>query len=264
MTQTESQRQSALLAAIWASNNEADLTGLQSNAVPTERGLSVYRANAHATAERALGHAFATVHAMLGAENFRALAKDFLQRHPPLKGDLGEWGAELPSFIAMQAGLAEWPYLVDCARLDHAVHQCERAADADFDAASMARLGNTDPAQLRLDFLPGTALIESIWPLALIRQAHAPPEGEAREALFAQVRIALETPQACAALVCRDGWRAVVTPVAEHEVAWTRQVLLGTSLADALLLADAAFDFSAWLTNTVRTRRLKGIGFCCD
>jgi Putative DNA-binding domain len=262
--QTESQRQSALLAAIWVPSNEAALIGLNADAVPPARGLSVYRANAHAIAERALGNAFATVQAMLGAENFRALAKDFLHHHPPLKGDLGEWGAELPSFIAKQADLAEWPYLADCACLDHAVHQCERAADAEFDAASMARLGDTDPAQLRLEFLPGTALIESMWPLALIHQAHAQPEGDARDALFAQVRIALETPQACAALVCRDGWRAAVTPVPEHEVTWTRQVLSGTSLADALSIAHESFDFTAWLTHAVRIRCLKGISLRSD
>lgn len=240
------------------------MKNLQADAVPPERGLSVYRANAHAIAERALGNAFATVQAMLGAENFRALAKDFLLHHPPLKGDLGEWGEALPSFIAQQTDLAAWPYLADCARLDHAVHQCERAADADFDAASMARLGDTDPVQLRFDFLPGTALIESTWPLALIHQAHAQPEGDAREALFVQVRIALETPQACAALVCRDGWRAAVTSVPEHEVAWTRQVLSGASLADSLSLAHEAFDFTAWLTKGVRARRLKEIGLRTD
>jgi Putative DNA-binding domain len=262
--QTESQRQSALLAAIWATSNDAAMTNLRADAVPPARGLSVYRANSHATAERALGNAFATVHTMLGTENFEALAKHFLHHHPPSKGDLGEWGAALPAFIAAQADLNAWPYVADCARLDHAVHQCERASDADFDVASMARLGDTDPAQLRVQFLPGTALIESMWPLALIHQAHAQPEGEAREALFGQVRIALQTPQSGAALVCRDGWRASVTPVPAHEVAWTRQVLAGATLADALLLADPAFDFAAWLTDAVRTRRLKGIGLRTD
>lgn len=111
-----------------------------------------------------------------------------------------------------------WPSLADCARLDHAVHQCEHAIDADFDAGSITLLGSTDPSQLHLDFLPGTALIKSMWPLALILEAHARPNGFAREMLLTQIRIAQERPRACAALVCRDGWRALVTPVAEHEV----------------------------------------------
>jgi hypothetical protein len=264
MKQTEADRQSALLAAIRATRRDIPLTGLQAGTVLMERGLSAYRANAQAIAARALGTAFATVQTMLGPENFQALTQDFLHHHPPVKGDLGEWGAALPAFISDQAGLAAWPYLADCARLDHAIHQCERAADAEFDAASMARLGDTDPAQLRVNFLPGTALIESHWPAALIHQAHAQAEGDAREALFAQVRVAMETPQPNAALVCRKGWRAEITCVAAHDVVFSRHVLWGASLADALLDADAAFDFNTWLTAAVVAGRLKGVSVAAD
>lgn len=80
-----------------------------------------------------------------------------------------------------------WPSLADCARLDHAVHQCEHAIDADFDAGSITLLGNTDPSQLRFGFLPGTAHIESMCPLILILQAHARPEGHGRETPLTQV-----------------------------------------------------------------------------
>jgi Putative DNA-binding domain len=264
MSHVEAQRQSALLAAIRTARADAALAGLHTGAVMPARGLGAYRANALAIAERALGAAFATVQTLLGPQNFQALARDFLHHHPPLKGDLGEWGAALPPFISQQTGLAAWPYLADCARLDHALHQCERAVDAEFDAASLARLGDTEPVRLRLHFLPGTALIESPWPVAAIHQAHAQPEGDARETLFAQVRVALQTPLASAALVWRDGWRAVVTPLDEHEVVWTRHVLAGASLADALLAADAAFDFDAWLTAAVVARRLKGISVRFD
>jgi hypothetical protein len=264
MKHMEMQRQRALLAAILAPQREDAVAGLRAGEVSIARGLSAYRANAQAMAVRALRASFATVQTMLGTENFQALAQDFLHHHPPLQGDWGEWSEALPDLIGAHAGLAAWPYLADCARLDLAVHHCERAADAEFDAASMARLGDTEPAQLRVHFLPGTVLIESKWPVALIHQAHALLEGDAREALFAQVRVAIETPQHNAALVWRDGWRAVVTPVAAHEVTWTRHALAGASLAQALLSADAAFDFNAWLTGAVRERRLKGISVRID
>jgi hypothetical protein len=264
MKQVEADRQSALVAAILSARRDAGLKGLRDHCVPMARGLSAYRVNAQAIAERALGATFATVQAMLGPENFQALTREFLHHHPPVQGDLGEWGAALPDFISRQAGLVEWPYLADCARLDHGVHACERAADAEFDAASMGRLGDTNPAQLRLRFLPGTALIESTWPVALIHQAHAQLEGDAREALFADVRVAMQTAQASAALVWRDGWRAVVTPVAPADVVMTRHVLAGATLADALRAADVGFDFNAWLTAAVQAGRLKGISVLID
>ena len=196
---------------------------------------------------------------MLGNDNFQVVSHGHLLEHPQREGDLGEWGAGLPGFIATQADLQASPYLADCARLDHAVHQCERAADAEFDAASMARLADTDTARLYLAFMPGTALITSNWPLHLIHQAHALPEGDAREALFAQVRTAIATPQANTMLVARDGWRAVVSAVPAHEVAWTQQLLAGALLDVALTDTGEAFDFSAWLANAVTAGRLQGI-----
>jgi hypothetical protein len=180
-------------------------------------------------------------------------------QHPQTQGDLGAWGEDLAPFIAARGDLQAWPYLADCARLDLAVHQCERAADANFDPATMARLADTDPAQLCLEFMPATALIVSDWPLQSIRAAHALPEGEAREALFSQVRTALAMPQTNAVLLAREGWRAVVSSVAEHEVEWTQHLLAGHSLGSALAQADSAFDFSTWLTEAVAAGRLKGI-----
>ena len=52
----------------------------------------------------------------------------------------GSGATALPEWLAGHEALAAWPYLADCARLDLALHRCERAADAVFDAASLARL----------------------------------------------------------------------------------------------------------------------------
>ncbi len=264
MKDVEAERQSALLAAVLAPRGVDQVAGFKDGAVLFSRGLGAYRVHARASAARALASTFPTVLAMLGDDNFQALAQSYLLQHPQTQGDLGAWGAHLAAHIVTQVELQAWPCLADCARVDFAVHQCERAADAEFDAASMARLADTDPAQLRLQFMPGTALIVSDGPVCLIHQAHALPEGEPREALFAEVRAAIATPQESAVLVAREGWRAVVTSVAAHEVAWTQDVLAGHSLGQALSGADAAFDFNAWLTEAVTAGRLKGISALGD
>src|SRR2546423_297122 len=87
----------------------------------------------------------------------------------------GRAGHGLPSAsrrMTVDPRHAEWPWLPDCARLDWALHRCERAADTGVDASSMARLGDTDPARLVLVLAAGVAVVESAWPIAMIRAAH--------------------------------------------------------------------------------------------
>ena len=263
----EAERQRALLAAILAPQPPPlpyVSSGWRETEARARRGLGAYRVNARASAERALAASFGTLQTMLGEADFEALSRAFFQQHPPLRGDLGEWGADLPGFIEQQTGLSAWPYLADCARLDWALHQCERAADAEFDAASLARLGDTDPALLHIEWLPGSALIESRWPLALIYAAHHVDAAQHSDAAFAAVREALHRSQAESVWVVRTGWRATVHRVDDAALVWTRRSLAGDNVGTALAAAGPAFDFGAWLAQAVASRWLKGIGVRID
>ena len=259
----EAERQRDLLAAILVPQPAPAPPGLREADARARRGLGAYRVNARASAERALASSFGTLRTMLGEADFEALARAFFQQQAPLRGDLGEWGASLPGFIEQQAALNAWPYLADCARLDWALHQCERAADAEFDAASLARLGDTDPSQLHVDWMPGSALIESAWPLALIHAAHQRNDDDNNEA-FAQVRDALAQKKSEAVLVVRSGWRATVVRVDESALVWTRHAMAGADLGRALAAAGPDFDFTAWLAQAVAPCWLKGISVRVD
>jgi Putative DNA-binding domain len=195
---------------------------------------------------------------MLGAEDFARLAREFWQAHQPERGDLGEWGEALPQWIESHAGLAQWPWLADAARLDFALHCNERAADAVADLASLHRLESSDPAGLRVVLMPGTALIESRWPLVLIHRAHQ-LEGEAAAAAFAEVREAMAAERGEAAFVVRQGWRGVVHSLDVPTACFTRELLAGADLSSALQGAGAAFDFAAWLGTSVGEGWLKGV-----
>ncbi len=253
---SEAQRQWQLLAAL-AAGAPASAT-LREAGVRVARGLEAYRANAEAVAERALASTFATVQAMVGDDDFKHLACEFWRGHPPERGDLGEWGDALPAWLAAHRGLTAWPWLADCARLDLALHRCERAEDAALDAASLGRLESVDPAQLRLLLMPGTALLCSRWPIATIHRAHQ-LEGEAAERAFADVRAGVDAQRGEHALVARRGWRALVHPLDPLTAAWTQDLLAGANLADALTRAGAAFDFAAWLANALRESWLRAV-----
>lgn len=249
----EAQRQQVLLAAIAARESQPPALPLREDAARAAQGLAAYRGNAAAVAERALAAVFPTVAAMIGAEDFEHLARDFWRASPPQRGDLGEWGGDFPDWLQAHADFAAWPYLGDAARLDLALHHCECAADAELETASLALLESTDPARLRLVLVPGTAVIASAWPLATIHAAH---RGE--PAGFDAVRAALARGDAETVLVARHGWRAVVHSVDPTTARWTQHLLAGADLGAALAEIGEGFDFGAWLATALREKWLKG------
>ena len=242
----EASRQQDLLARLAAPRADA----------ADSPGLQAYRANAHASAERALGSACPTVRALLGAEDFAHLAREFWHAHPPLRGDLGEWGDALPEWLAGHEALAAWPYLADCARLDLALHRCERAADAVFGAASLELLSGGEPARLQLRLMPGVQALGSRWPLASIHAAHAAGAGESA---FDIARERLQQGQGEAVVIARDGWRGVVQRIDAPGLAFMQALVRGVDLAHAIDAAGEGFDFAAWLAAALRGRWLEEV-----
>ena len=250
----EAQRQQALLAVLGAHTVNAAGIGLAEQGERALAGLQIYRSNAWALAERALAAALPTVRALLGPADFKRMACEHWNDQPPQRGDIGVWGEGLPAWLRAHKELVQWPYLADCAQLDWLKHVCERAADADFEAASLALLESTDPARLKLVLKPGTAVLSSAWPVASIFEAHHP------EALgFEAARDAIAQRRGEAVLVARRGWRARVHRIDAPTLGWTNHLLGGMTLSEALERAGAAFDLSAWLARALREEWLQGV-----
>jgi hypothetical protein len=244
----EAARQSALLAALLA-RDASPPAGLREGGARALRGLGAYRANAAAIAERALAASHPTVAAMLGAEDFAALARALWRASPPLRGDLAQWGAALPTFIEAQRDLDPWPWLADCARLDALVAACEAAADTSTERHTLVLLATETPDGLQLRLRPGVQLLASAWPLATLHAAHHHPAGD--EGLAA-AREALAAGRGECVVVARDGWRARVTPIDPPVFAWMEALLRGASLADALQAGGAGFVFDTWLVQALQ------------
>jgi len=261
----EALRQQALLDAVRAGDPREALPSLAADgrvAGPPARiasGLAAYRGNVEAAAERALSTTFPTVSAMVGTGDFGRLVRAYLHDEPPRVGDLGEWGVTFAAWVGRHAALAEWPYLADCAALDHAVHRCERAADALFDARSLALLESTEPARLQLRLRPGTAVLSSVWPIATIHLAHRDPSSD-----FSAARAALAVRRAEQVLVVRCGWRGAVVAIDPSTVDWTQSLLDGIDLAGALDRAGDRFDFAGWLATALRGGWLQGVACSVD
>jgi Putative DNA-binding domain len=244
----EALRQQMLLRALW--RDDAALQGWMRG--PSTDGLAAYRSNAGALAERALGSAYPTIAALVGAESFAALARHFWHEHPPVRGDLGEWGDALPAFIAGSAQLANEPSLADCAQLDWAVHAATRAADApDTWSPALDALATSDPSHLRVQLASGAAVVASRWPVVAIWRAHHAGEP------FENVRAAFAAAREETAFVWRGGGFAIhVEALDAADARFTAALIDGRSLAAALDKAGEHFSFDRWLERALRSRWL--------
>jgi hypothetical protein len=255
----EARRQQQLLAAIRDGDPAPRLSGwLRDDAPRAQRGLQAYRANVLIGAERALADSFPTLRELVGDEAFGALARAYWHQRPPTCGDLAWYGADLPDYVAEDPHLAGEPYLADCARLDWALHRIELAADAVTPVTGLELLAELEPGDLRLRLQPGMVVLASRWPVVRIHAAHQAlrqAAGLAGQDPFAEVRDAMAHGEAQAAMVWRDGWRGRVDAIDDAAAAFTGRLLDGGSLADALAVAGADFNFEAWLILFL-TRRL--------
>jgi Putative DNA-binding domain len=262
----EGRRQRALLQALRA--QWMDAWPLAAAALPGRRGappdrfagLRVYRANAQAVAQRALAAAYPVLARLVGDETMAALARDLWREHPPTRGDLGWFGAELAGWIKGVAELADLPYLADMARLEWAVHRAHAAADPADAPPDLSALGGAHPENLHIGFVAGHALLASPWPVLTLWQAHQVPVNVAPDLVPA--RMALAEGRHETAWVWRRGHRVELAALATDEQAFHEAVLAGATLGQALQAAVAShpdFDFERWLTRALREGWLAAI-----
>ena len=250
----EALRQQMLLRALLGDARPGVVAGWLRDGPRVERGLAAYRANAGALAERALAAAFPTIRHLLGDDSFAGLARAFWRRHPPQRGDIGTWGGALAGFIADDEALAPEPYLADVARLEWAVHQAERAADAAA-PQGLERLADHDPSALWLRLAPGTALVDSPYPVGTVWHAHRSDAPDR----FAPVREAFAAGRGETVRIARQAWRATVTVIDAGEHRFTAALLAGRPLGIALSEAGDAFDVQAWLIAALQEQRLVAV-----
>jgi len=255
--------QRALLQALFgaASDAEALKTLTTDHAMPTRaRGLASYQSNAHMLAERVLVAAYPVVTAILSPDSMGQLARALWHRHPPVRGDLARWGADLPGFIAASPQLAELPWLADVARIEWALHAAATAANvadgvadqsglpASADLTSLALLTTHDPDQLTLTLAAGTSCLALDWTATRIVLAHL-AETEA----VAQLGDVWAVAQPEQALVWRPGPSPMGRPLcrvaADGEAGLLASLQAGQSLLAAL--QDSPLDWAAWLPQAI-------------
>jgi hypothetical protein len=127
----------------------------------------------------ALADALETVHPvclrLVGAEFFRALARRYARDVPSTSPDLCDYGAELGEFLERFEPARALPYLPDVARLEWALHRARHAASAaPLDPARVAALPEVRRGEASFRLAPGTALLDSPYPVDRIWETNQP------------------------------------------------------------------------------------------
>jgi hypothetical protein len=165
--------QARFAAALW---QDADTVPAEVNSHNAPRPLKrfhVYRNNVFASLVAVLRGRFPAVERLVGEAFFRAMARIFVEQHPPHSPALFEYGADFPTFLAGFEPARELPYLPDVARLEWLRNEAYHAADAvPAGAEALAAAAADDPAGLRFRLHPSARLLRSDWPAVSIWDAN--------------------------------------------------------------------------------------------
>jgi len=231
------------------------LSGVQAaGRYPVSTGLEVYRNNYRGNLHDALVGAYPVILQLVGAQFFRRLARDFITAYPSRSANLFDYGAPLGEFLRRYAATQTLAYLPDVAALEWACHRAYLAADAaTLDLTALAAVHPDDYARLHLQLHPSCYLINSVYPVAAIWQAH-------QSELAADFSLDL-TPCDGVALVVRQHNFVYVEQLAAAEAQWLHAILAGKSLGAAsehTLAHHAEFNLPAVLLKLAQLDVLTG------
>lgn len=222
---------------------------------PAQR-FAVYRNNVMVSLIEALADSFPVVEQMVGRDFFRAMARAFVQVHPPRKPALVDYGQAFPEWIADFPAAADLPYLPDLARLERAYVTAFHAPDADSLAVDDWSAILADAACLptrRLRFQPSLQVIRSSFAVASLWAAH---QAASDLPLDSVDPFAAEN-----AWVIRRDWRVGILNRPDGDTEFLTALQSGQSFGTAAsaLDADPDFDLGRCLAVLVSERLVVGI-----
>lgn len=133
-------------------------------ALSPRAALETYRRDYVARMREALADTYEACAELLGPEAFQELSLDFLNFTTSRQADLGQYGSELPVFVAHHSLSESHPYLAELCHLERRFRELFHAAcspPADWTAMEES----SDPESLYLRLIPAHELLVSDFPL---------------------------------------------------------------------------------------------------
>lgn len=164
--------QSAFVAAIQGDTAHIDVLRrhIAGDRLSPERRLEVYANTVSVNRRNVLRAVYSVTERLVGPEFFAYAADSFARSFPSRSGNLDDFGAEFPDFLAGFAPAASLPYLPDVARLELAIDRLTVAADPPPLIPTVEAIGADDHFTLS----PASRLIGSAFPILRIWQVNQP------------------------------------------------------------------------------------------
>lgn len=202
---------------------------------PAAARFAVYRNNVTSGLTRVVEAAFPVVRQIVGEDFFAAMARVFLQAHPPQTRIMMLYGDAFAGFLRDFAPVAAMPYLPDVARLEQALRESYHAADAvPVPAQEFAALDEAALLATRLTLAPSLRLVRSAHPIHAIwqfnRNAGPAPQPGAQDVL-----------------VLRNGFDPAPHLLAAGDADLLLTLQAGETLGTALADAPDTFDLARLL-----------------
>jgi hypothetical protein len=215
--------------------------------------IAIYRNTVRANYRKALGATYRVVSQLVGEPFFNAAVDAYVQACASTGGDLNVYGGSFGEFLGAYPHARDLPYLPDVARLEWAIDEAGRAADADGTPeallAGLAAIPAERIAALGFALDPSCRLLTSTFPVLRIWQVHQPD-------FAGDMAVAFEAA-ADHLLVRREGGRVVALRLTAGDFALLRTLAGGGDLAaalDAAITAEPAFDLGASLRSCIANR----------
>ncbi len=209
------------------------------------RATEVYRNNYRGNLHDALAAVYPVIGELVGAPFFRQLARQFIERHASRSSNLHDYGSAMAEFLVHFEPVRHLPYLPDMAKLEWACHRAYFAIDAaEFDFNRLAAIAAEFYPDLRWHLHPGCTLLDSVYPVAAIWQAH-------QDGSVAESEIDLANGGATL-LIHRHELQTHIlsmTPAAYHCLGQLQQGVLMGEASESTLALDPEFDLAANLRN---------------
>lgn len=239
--------QSEFLRGIFESGDCAIAAEIRGAGLSGEERLAIYRNNVFANLRSALQAVYPVVLRLVGEEFFNHAANGYICAYSSPSGDIHDFGAQFPEFLAKFPGAAELVYLPDTARLEWLVHEAFHEQDhRPLSLERLAKVAAEDYQKLRFKLHPACRLFFSAYPVHRIWQVNQPEYNGDDSVDLSEGAVKL--------LVRRQGFVIEIAPLGMAEYALLAAIADGESFSsnvERALQAEPGFDPGAFLQKHV-------------
>lgn len=247
--------QREFMAWILGDNAATATDSVHGNGLAPDARLGIYRNIIFSNLTATLATDYPAIKALVGDVFFESAATRYIRDEPSRSGNLQNYGARFPEFLAQLPEAASLTYLADVARLEWARQESLLAADAMLlDPARLLDVAEDRQHALQLQLHPSLRLVDSVHPILDIWLFCQNPDGK---------RLNLDANGQCVML-----WRSD-SQIAMRAIDTGLRVLLhsmqmGTRLIaahDAAIAADEGFDLNTALQSLFADGLITGYDF---